>query len=206
MNQKAFLINIFIVIITKEVLALKSTDFCFTTQKQCAKRQENSTIIECSKEICTGHTNFKCSTNYCAKDEILCKNFLRLNHSLMAMMLPKLAIGGLYEKRIKMFKTLVQSIKQCSIPVYKWSASDVCASGTNCRIKQRLPVRYNYLNIYNPVPCPCRGEFSFVCGVNYCTTDKIACDGLLVRNESLIDEIKSNLKACDNDNIVLKQA
>ena len=79
------------------------------------------------------------------------------------------------------------------------ASKDVCLSGKNCKAKkQKLPIRYMYLNIFDLVKCPCPiHTYSYECGANYCTRDQISCER--VKNGWKMN----NVNKCGNENIIL---
>lgn len=181
--------------------SLKTSDLCSTQENHCRLSKQDNKTIECRRRTCTPEFNFRCGDNHCTVDEASCSSFLFLNYSLKALMLPKVGRSSILENRSKVFKLLLASIPPCKwTNLSKWKLADVCMSGNRCFFKQRLPVRYNYLNIFNVIKCPCKTRaLKYECGDSFCTRDKIACDGLRLFNSTFnISEIK--LDKCQNDN------
>ena len=181
-----------ILIILKTALSLKSNDIC--------RSDNNKTTTECNEY---DSYSFKCET-YCTIDEDTCKDLIRVNQSLKVLIImPFISMNGLYEKRIKAFNTLVKSIKPCinnnNNNKEILASKDVCLSGKNCKAKkQKLPIRYMYLNIFDLVKCPCPiHTYSYECGANYCTRDQISCER--VKNGWKMN----NVNKCENENIIL---
>ncbi len=186
-----------ILIILKITLCLKSSDICNIDNN-------NNKTTECNEY---DSFSFKCET-YCTIDEEKCKDLIRVNQSLKVLIImPFISMNGLYEKRIKAFNTLIKNIKPCinnnnnnnNNNKEILSSKDVCLSGKNCKAKkQKLPIRYMYLNIFDLIKCPCPiHTYSYECGANYCTRDKISCER--VKNGWKMN----NVNKCGNENIIL---
>ena len=57
------------------------------------------------------------------------------------------------------------------------------------------------------VKCPCKAaNLKYECGTNFCTRDKVACDGLTIFKKSIIEDEFNMTKfgSCHNDNLILK--
>lgn len=169
---------------------VKYNELCQLTQKQCRGFYDfiKGYKVQCTRSNkCVGEFGFSCDTEYCAKSEANCQEFLKLNYYHQTLGFNKL-------------DSIHKQVRPCPARKVEFNSEDACKNGENCQIVQVFAMRYGVWRVAKPVDCPCNGNFTFVCGNQYCTRDKAACDALIMvkakQDENII------IKSCENDNLI----
>lgn len=162
MFGRLFMLISFIVFET--VINIKPKDFCLK-ENNC-NRIFNT---KCIKNSCVGNYNYECGLNTCALNRNVCDRFERIHNVLNSNM--RILIPDLF---IKKYGTFQESINYCE--THEYNATDVCNNKENCFYMKVLPMRGNFMRVFEKMDCDCNKSYSYKCGNYYCSVDKAACD------------------------------
>jgi len=159
------------------VYSLNSINYCLIDNKKdnCISYYDdnnNNYITKCSNSDCNGEYNYKCLTDQCSINKLVCDQFKQINHLIKSLTNSNLLY--LQMERMRQFK---QTFKLCpKQQVNIFNSSQLCSNK-----KQICAYYYNY-NIRGikrkavvKEQCECTGKYNNECG-NYCTTNQISCD------------------------------
>lgn len=151
-------IFIFIVLtVINSVFTLKSNSLCYLSEND---------------QVCQGRLNFKCTSNICTQSEEICEKYEHIKDMLGSSM--RVFIPNAYVQKYDEFE---EHIKECNY--YAVKPVDICINKDNCFHKKTLPMRGNFMKVFEKKLCDCTGKLKYKCGVNYCAVNKIACEEFL---------------------------
>ena len=118
-------------------------------------------------------------------------------------------------KNILMFIFLTSLVQVKSIVDYSDNTGksyDICVSGDNCFIKQRIHVKKTIFvhltefRLVQSIDCPCIGDYSHQCTSNWCSKSKDACNvwkkNLVLRQ--IDKDTLNSIPSCNNGNVTIK--
>jgi hypothetical protein len=182
------------------VICLENTDFCHVNKKDC-KRGDLEMTKKCMSLKCHGKYPFSCSPDHCSTNETTCRELFNMVYRLKSYNSLKMTVFNekAFEQKLAEYRRLMKSIKACSIRKYDVSIDDVCLSGSECLLKQDLPLRYGEITIVSSIDCPCQNPFPFTCG-KHCAKNKAKCNEFNLKTK--VGKI-TELGGCANDKKVI---
>ena len=170
---------------------------CLNSDDVCLSSKE----LECINNIDSNH---KCGPSYCAKDKNVCERLLNLRYIARINNLKSMD-----SQAIKYIKFLA-SVKVCKNTKKLTNKTfEICLNGMGCSSKKRLFMfkkRIYVSFIIKPIDCPCRDDYGFQCGKEYCSKQESECNEFLKdMNGTIIEQMRNGLKKCGNDRYVVKE-
>ena len=123
---------------------------------------------------CHGKHSYNCADYVCIKNQYSCHILSLFSH-----------LKGIHQEKYQIF---MKQIKECpEPPKYKWRPADVCLNTKICFWRYIISINVLTFGKSREVLCECNGKYSFKCKGNYCSLNKLGCDGLVEKN---VTEIK----------------
>lgn len=155
---------------------LKPTDLCFNEENKCRGYYDsnyNYKII-CDTAVCDQLKQFHCGLDYCSTNKSTCDEFLNLRFLIKSM-----TRLNLDKSRMQKYSGFFDTISKCaSTSEYVLKPNEICLNGVNCYSKQKLPLRYDNVQVIKKIDCVCTGDYSYQCGKDFCALNKFACNAL----------------------------
>lgn len=201
----------YLAVFLEAYLCLKSTNFCKLIEKECKGSYDGKLNykVVCDAGKCIEKYPYKCEKNICTVDKQECEDYLDFSYftnviakkdKLKSVFLKQ----DYYEDKFNQFKIKIQN---CTEKAYQFKPSDMCLKGVSCYQRQEILSRLNSFGFganrkfaLKKIECPCRGDYSYHCGKQYCTVNRLVCDSFTAKNIKL----KSNeIKNCTGNAIIL---
>ena len=168
MFSKLFILIVLLII--KSVININSNDLCYISEE----------VV-----FCRGKFGYKCGTNVCTQSEEICEKYEQIKDILSRTFLP-----NIFVQKYDEFET---HIKQCDIKQQLKQEENVCYNRDDCMFKKTLPLRGNFMRVFEKKVCDCVGRLNYKCGVTYCATNKLVCDDFLKKQINSV-----NLSLCES--------
>ena len=192
-------------------------DICIQNNQECMGHYDSKRTYkeECRSAKCPISLNYSCgSPSLCTNTKSDCIQYLGLLKFLSIKNSTEKIEPVKYNPKAKQIREKLASeihffkknIKNCPQSAFVFKPSDVCLSGKNCYYKKFISVdssfKENSYTKYGLVKtdCICDGQLTFVCGIDYCTRNKKACDVLMENINST-----KNIADCGNDFILFEK-
>ena len=171
------------------------------TRRNCLKSDDVCILgkeLDCVTNIDYNHN---CGLSNCAKDKHVCERFLNLRYIARFN-----SLRSMDSQAMKYIKFLA-SVKNCKNTKKVTNKTfEVCLNGIGCSSKKRLLNKIDVSFIVKPIDCPCRGDYGFKCGKEYCSKQESECNEFLKNiNGTNIEQMRNGLKKCGNDRYVVKE-
>lgn len=202
-NKLEFLFFVVILLLddfTRQASSLKTSDLCEQARTQC--RKTNHSVV-CKQTTCGGATNFKCGTQYCARDKSACMLVNSMRSHLQH--LEAFNLSNAFKSQVRKYETFLARIKQCGAVRFQWEHKKVCLNGKNCRLVEKLPIRLGGVKFLTRIDCVCREVFRFKCGPDACASNKLECIKFnLARSYLNLNASLMGVESCQNDNLLIQ--
>lgn len=180
---------------------LKPTQLCIKSQNECkgSYDEDNRFKIVCDKMNCSGRHSVQCEKDFCSVDSKSCSDFKNIRFMISSIVNPQMHVKKMYK-----YTKLLENIKNCSYKKYSLKASDICKNENGCIKKRPIPMRSGFVSFYHRANCLCRGNYTFECGLDHCTTNQTVCDEFKFKNFTISNDSNDSneFKACGNPVIV----
>ncbi len=151
MKRMKFLFIIILFFLINESLNYKTTEIC---------QKNKNDYMKCPKKF-----SVKCCNTMCAASKLDCHRFIVYEEFLKQISKD----NSIFKKDLEIFYSKVQNCPR------NWSTNDVCVNIKKCFYKPKIWSIASIPKIL--LKCLCPKSYSYKCGENFCSKDKIACDG-----------------------------
>lgn len=160
-------------------LSIKTIELCINTEKECKGFYDSNKKyrVICGPTKCNGEYGYKCGLSYCTVDRDSCDDF-RYSRFLFE------TVMNHYSNLEKMgkYKKVIGVVKDCPLVKYNWTPKDVCINKDFCIHKFAIPMRIGVVKVQKKIDCHCTGNYSYICGDDYCSINQAACDGFKLKD------------------------
>lgn len=187
----------------KCILSIKSTDICFASEKYCKGVYDLKNQYQTRCEVfCQGKYSYSCGTDRCAVSKAVCDE-----HQNILQTLSIFFKSVKYRAEKEKYLIFNQTVKKCPNMAYTWQPSDICVNGVSCYQRKEIPMRNDNIYSLKKIVCPCKGEFNYRCGKDYCAVHSKACEGFFLRDVGITKNEAASLgiRGCGNDFLTIKK-
>ena len=160
----------------------------------------------CEDTDCHSKHSYKCAENICSINKKECDDYIDFAH-YTSMVAKDNKYNHVFLRQntyVDKFKLFHKKIQICAEKIHILQPNDFCKNAFNCLHRQEVfsklsTFRFRSSKKYTlkKIDCPCRGNFSYHCGKEFCAVHKTACD-LAQKKESYfkINRFTNEVKSC----------